>query len=121
MDNLNGNHEDTLKNIIFDYLKHQGMFGFTYIMRHLTQNLGFKESASKFAAALKLPEEETQLDDENDDAETRLELTNLILDGRITEAIDLGYGLKPIQTWVIIANVQKRNVLKYLTAKSHLS
>ena len=40
-----------------------------------------------------MPEEETQLDDENDDAETRLELTNLILDGRITEAIDLGYGL----------------------------
>ena len=26
VDNLNGNHEDTLKNIIFDYLKHQGMF-----------------------------------------------------------------------------------------------
>jgi hypothetical protein len=73
VDNLNGNHEDTLKNIIFDYLKHQG----------------FKESASKFAAALKLQEEETQLDDENDDSETRLELTNLILDGRITETIDL--------------------------------
>ena len=54
---------------------------------------GFKESASKFAAALKLQEEETQLDDENDDSETRLELTNLILDGRITETIDLGTGL----------------------------
>jgi len=40
-----------------------------------------------------LQEEETQLDDENDDSETRLELTNLILDGRITETIDLGNGL----------------------------
>ena len=32
VDNLNGNHEDTLKNIIFDYLKHQGMPGDTYIL-----------------------------------------------------------------------------------------
>ena len=31
VDNLNGNHEDTLKNIIFDYLKHQGMLLYSYI------------------------------------------------------------------------------------------
>ena len=32
VDNLNGNHEDTLKNIIFDYLKHQGILGDTYML-----------------------------------------------------------------------------------------
>ena len=52
--------------------------------------LGFKESTAKFAAALKIPVEDKQLDDDSDDSETRLELTNLILEGRISETIDLG-------------------------------
>lgn len=71
--NSNGNHEDILTNIVFDYLSHQG----------------FKESSELFAKSMKMKKKENiGTHKEDDDTDTRLEMTNLILDGKISETID---------------------------------
>ena len=49
---------------------------------------GYRDSSKKFAAALRIEEDE-ELSEEDDDAETRLELANLVIEGKLTETINL--------------------------------
>jgi len=72
IENLNGNYDDMMKRIVHDYLKYQG----------------YRDSSKKFAAALRIEEDE-ELSEEDDDAETRLELANLVIEGKLTETINL--------------------------------
>merc|ERR1712147_241827 len=73
VENLNGNYDEMMKRVVYDYLKYQG----------------YRESSKKFANALQIDENGDEPSEEDDDAETRLELANLVMDGKLTETINL--------------------------------